>query len=133
MILGSTLGAFFEIILNITACFVLFKKRTCDSIKAGDFLDLEPILPGMLTRFTYNELKIITEDFSRKLGEGGFGAVYEGTLSNGTKIAVKRLEWSRSCDGVIRNRSKDSRWHSPHQSGKTHWILCRKERETSDL
>ncbi|KAF3663148.1 putative G-type lectin S-receptor-like serine/threonine-protein kinase SD2-5-like [Capsicum annuum] len=50
------------------------------------------ILPGMLTRFTYNELKIITEDFSRKLGEGGFGAVYEGALSNGTKIAVKRLD-----------------------------------------
>ncbi|KAM3301999.1 hypothetical protein P3S67_016501 [Capsicum chacoense] len=92
VILGSTLAAFFGIILNITACFVLFKKRTRDSRKAGDFLDLEPILPGMLTRFTYNELKIITEDFSRKLGEGGFGAVYEGTLSNGTKIAVKRLD-----------------------------------------
>ncbi|TMW82499.1 hypothetical protein EJD97_005797 [Solanum chilense] len=61
------------------------------SVKAGDLLDLAPILPGILTRFSYNELKIITQDFSRKLGEGGFGSVYEGTLSNGNKIAVKRL------------------------------------------
>ncbi|MCD9641565.1 hypothetical protein HAX54_027793 [Datura stramonium] len=92
VIIGSTLAALFGIILSITACFVLFKKRTRDSSKAGDFLDLEPILPGMLTRYSYNELKIITEDFSKKLGEGGFGSVYEGTLSNGTKIAVKRLD-----------------------------------------
>lgn len=67
-----------------------FQKRTL-SVKAGDLLDLAPILPGILTRFSYNELKIITQDFSRKLGEGGFGSVYEGTLSNGNKIAVKRL------------------------------------------
>ncbi|KAH0653784.1 hypothetical protein KY289_031462 [Solanum tuberosum] len=92
VIIGSTLGAFFGIILSITACFVIFKKRTHDSTKAGDFMDLEPILPGMLIRFSYNELRIIAEDFSRKLGEGGFGSVYEGTLSNGTKIAVKHLD-----------------------------------------
>ncbi|KAM3395769.1 hypothetical protein P3S68_004775 [Capsicum galapagoense] len=59
--------------------------------KSGDLLDLAPILPGILTPFSYNELKIITQDFSRKLGEGGFGFVYEGTLSNGNKIAVKPL------------------------------------------
>ncbi|PHT43604.1 hypothetical protein CQW23_17629 [Capsicum baccatum] len=69
----------------------IFKKRSQKS-KAGDFCDLEPILPGILTRFSYNELKIITEDFSRQLGKGGFGSVYEGTLRNGTKIAVKHLD-----------------------------------------
>ncbi|XP_019264456.1 PREDICTED: G-type lectin S-receptor-like serine/threonine-protein kinase SD2-5 [Nicotiana attenuata] len=92
VIIGSTLSALFGIILCITTCFVIFKKRTHKSRKAKDFLDLEPILPGMLTRFSYNELKIITKDFSTKLGEGGFGSVYEGTLSNGTKIAVKHLD-----------------------------------------
>ncbi|XP_055824530.1 G-type lectin S-receptor-like serine/threonine-protein kinase SD2-5 [Solanum dulcamara] len=92
VIIGSTLAALFGIILSITTCFVIFKKRTHKSRKAEDFLDLEPILPGILTRFSYNELKIITEDFSRKLGEGGFGSVYEGTLRNGTKIAVKHLD-----------------------------------------
>ncbi|XP_049385993.1 G-type lectin S-receptor-like serine/threonine-protein kinase SD2-5, partial [Solanum stenotomum] len=92
VIIGSTLAAFFGIMLSVTAFFVIFKKRTKDSRKDGGFLDLEPIFPGMLTRFSYNELRIITENFSSKLGEGGFGSVYEGTLSNGTKIAVKRLD-----------------------------------------
>ncbi|KAH0651229.1 hypothetical protein KY285_031348 [Solanum tuberosum] len=92
VIIGSTLAAFFGIILSIATCFVIFRKRTHESRKAADILDLAPILPGILTRFSYNELKIITDDFSRKLGEGGFGCVYEGTLRNGTKIAVKRLD-----------------------------------------
>ncbi|PHU12552.1 G-type lectin S-receptor-like serine/threonine-protein kinase SD2-5 [Capsicum chinense] len=78
------------ITLSISTWFLIFKKRTLSG-NAGDFLDLAPILPGILTRFSYNEIKIITQDFSRKLGEGGFGSVYEGTLSNGNKIAVKRL------------------------------------------
>ncbi|XP_059307665.1 G-type lectin S-receptor-like serine/threonine-protein kinase SD2-5 [Lycium ferocissimum] len=91
VIIGSTLAAFFGIILCITACFALFKKRK-QSSKAGDILDLATILPGILTGYSYNYLKTITEDFSRKLGEGGFGSVYEGTLSDGTKMAVKRLD-----------------------------------------
>ncbi|XP_017978565.1 PREDICTED: probable LRR receptor-like serine/threonine-protein kinase At1g56130 [Theobroma cacao] len=43
--------------------------------------------------FSYAELKAATEDFSpsNKLGEGGFGAVYRGTLSDGRVVAVKQL------------------------------------------
>ncbi|KAG5597335.1 hypothetical protein H5410_038567 [Solanum commersonii] len=92
VIIGSTLAAFFGIILSIATCFVIFRKRTHESRNSADIWDLAPILPGILTRFSYNELKIITDDFSRKLGEGGFGCVYEGTLRNGTKIAVKNLD-----------------------------------------
>ncbi|KAF5949203.1 hypothetical protein HYC85_015160 [Camellia sinensis] len=33
----------------------------------------------------------MTCNFNDKLGEGGFGSVFEGKLSDGTKIAVKRL------------------------------------------
>ncbi|KAH0651223.1 hypothetical protein KY285_031342 [Solanum tuberosum] len=88
VIIGCTL---IGIIFILSVCSALSKKRS-EKHKTGDFLDLEPILPGILTRFSYNELKIITQDFSRKLGKGGFGSVYEGTLSNGTKIAVKHLD-----------------------------------------
>ncbi|KAI9198765.1 hypothetical protein LWI28_021809 [Acer negundo] len=46
----------------------------------------------MPTRFSYEELKQATEEFLRKLGEGGFGAVFEGTLVSGEKAAAKRLD-----------------------------------------
>uniref|UniRef100_A0A7N0VMV6 Protein kinase domain-containing protein n=1 Tax=Kalanchoe fedtschenkoi TaxID=63787 RepID=A0A7N0VMV6_KALFE len=38
-------------------------------------------------------VKFATDDFSEsnKLGEGGFGAVYKGTLPDGQEIAVKKL------------------------------------------
>lgn len=46
----------------------------------------------MTTRFSYEELKVATVSFSKKLGEGGLGSVFEGRLTNGTMIAVKRLD-----------------------------------------
>lgn len=49
-------------------------------------------LTGMPTRFNYNDLRTATNNFSVKLGHGGFGSVYRGTLPDGTQIAVKKLE-----------------------------------------
>lgn len=44
--------------------------------------------------FTYNELIQATNGFSEKnlLGEGGFGCVYKGVLTDGRVIAVKQLK-----------------------------------------
>ncbi|KAL4386784.1 hypothetical protein GQ457_09G004640 [Hibiscus cannabinus] len=58
--------------------------------------DDEELLLGINPRpnsFSYSELKACTEDFSpsKKLGEGGFGPVYKGTLSDGRVVAVKQL------------------------------------------
>ncbi|XP_022848317.1 probable LRR receptor-like serine/threonine-protein kinase At1g56140 isoform X2 [Olea europaea var. sylvestris] len=46
--------------------------------------------------FTYVELQVATDDFSssNKLGEGGFGPVYKGTLEDGRMVAVKQLSVS---------------------------------------
>ncbi|KAL7217551.1 hypothetical protein ACSBR2_010917 [Camellia fascicularis] len=43
--------------------------------------------------FSYAELRAATEDFNptNKLGEGGFGPVYKGTLNDGRVVAVKQL------------------------------------------
>ncbi|XP_068645450.1 cold-responsive protein kinase 1-like [Aristolochia californica] len=43
--------------------------------------------------FSYNELRAATKNFhaSNKIGQGGFGTVYKGTLKNGRQVAVKAL------------------------------------------
>ncbi|KAM3350825.1 hypothetical protein ACQJBY_023100 [Aegilops geniculata] len=43
-------------------------------------------------RYTYAQLKRMTRSFAEKLGQGGFGAVYRGDLSDGRQIAVKMLK-----------------------------------------
>lgn len=42
-------------------------------------------------RFTYTELKTITNNFQSIIGKGGFGMVYHGILDNGEEVAVKVL------------------------------------------
>ncbi|XP_044349697.1 LEAF RUST 10 DISEASE-RESISTANCEUS RECEPTOR-LIKE PROTEIN KINASE-like 2.1 isoform X1 [Triticum aestivum] len=43
-------------------------------------------------RYTYAQVKRMTRSFAEKLGQGGFGAVYRGDLSDGHQIAVKMLK-----------------------------------------
>lgn len=54
-----------------------------------NFLDS---ISGVPVRFSYKELQEATDDFSIRLGQGGFGSVYLGKLKNGYEIAVKKLE-----------------------------------------
>ncbi|XP_044463345.1 G-type lectin S-receptor-like serine/threonine-protein kinase SD2-5 isoform X2 [Mangifera indica] len=49
-------------------------------------------LSGMPVRFSYSDLQNATNNFSVKLGQGGFGSVYQGVLPDGTRLAVKKLE-----------------------------------------
>ncbi|XVF70192.1 hypothetical protein PTKIN_Ptkin11bG0141400 [Pterospermum kingtungense] len=46
----------------------------------------------VLIFFKFSDLKSATKNFSEKLGEGGFGSVFKGTLLNSAAIAVKSLK-----------------------------------------
>ncbi|CAO2825811.1 unnamed protein product [Amaranthus hypochondriacus] len=49
-------------------------------------------LSGLPVRYSYKTLQEATDNFSLKLGQGGFGSVYQGQLADGTSLAVKKLE-----------------------------------------
>ncbi|TVU38648.1 hypothetical protein EJB05_12032, partial [Eragrostis curvula] len=59
------------------------------------------------SQYDYSQLKEATDNFSdhNKLGQGGFGLVYKGRLSNGLNIAVKRLE-NCSLQGLLEFQSE---------------------------
>ncbi|KAH9289275.1 hypothetical protein KI387_033392, partial [Taxus chinensis] len=53
---------------------------------------------GLPNEFAYKDLKTATNRFAYEIGRGGFGSVFSGTLSDGTKVAVKRLH--HADDGI---------------------------------
>jgi len=50
-------------------------------------------------RYSYSEIKKITESFKDKLGEGAFGTVYKGTLQSGCVVAIKKLISNSKANG----------------------------------
>ncbi|KAJ9554147.1 hypothetical protein OSB04_018192 [Centaurea solstitialis] len=76
------------VVVSGVIMFIIHKQKRNAEMEE-EYLDQ---VPGMPTRFSYKELEIATKRFSKKLGEGGFGLVFEGTLEDGSNIAVKCLE-----------------------------------------
>ncbi|GLJ35698.1 hypothetical protein SUGI_0717240 [Cryptomeria japonica] len=52
-------------------------------------------LSGLPVRFSFQELQDVTYDFSIKLGSRRFRSIFEGVLSDHSKIALKRLDQRR--------------------------------------
>ncbi|KAI8566956.1 hypothetical protein RHMOL_Rhmol02G0083200 [Rhododendron molle] len=62
-----------------------------DTLTAGNnFLDTKGIL-GLPVRFDFKELVAATENLRAKIGSGGFGTVYKGTLPDESAVAVKKI------------------------------------------
>lgn len=55
------------------------------------------IIPVSKICFSYEELMEMTKGFARQnvIGEGGFGCVYKGWMSDGRPMAVKQLKAGR--------------------------------------
>ncbi|XP_050219048.1 wall-associated receptor kinase 2-like [Mercurialis annua] len=83
-------GAFMFVMIISLLIVIIWRKR----IKEKNFLENG----GMLLKhqrvrlFSEKELKKATKnyDISQFLGEGGFGSVYRGSLTDGTQVAVKK-------------------------------------------
>uniref|UniRef100_A0A0E0P724 Receptor-like serine/threonine-protein kinase n=1 Tax=Oryza rufipogon TaxID=4529 RepID=A0A0E0P724_ORYRU len=91
VILGATLAAISSLVLVIIVGIYVRRRRKYQ--KLDEELDFD-ILPGMPMRFSFEKLRECTEDFSKKLGEGGFGSVFEGKIGE-KRVAVKRLDGAR--------------------------------------
>uniref|UniRef100_A0A7N0VMP7 non-specific serine/threonine protein kinase n=1 Tax=Kalanchoe fedtschenkoi TaxID=63787 RepID=A0A7N0VMP7_KALFE len=97
LILG-VIGGFFVFFIFGASLIVWLSKGKHRGYKREVFVDVagevdRRIAFGQLRRFSWRELQLATDSFSEKnvLGQGGFGKVYKGVLSDNTKIAVKRL------------------------------------------
>ncbi|XP_037445328.1 G-type lectin S-receptor-like serine/threonine-protein kinase SD2-5 [Triticum dicoccoides] len=90
VILGATVGAVTTLVLLVIVVTLFLRRRKYEEKDEFDFDQL----PGMLARFSFKKLSECTEGFSKKLGDGGFGSVFQGELGE-DKVAVKRLEGAR--------------------------------------
>nr|CAB3461098.1 unnamed protein product [Digitaria exilis] len=84
------------LLLLIVAAYICKKSRkplNHVQLPSGGHGDEEEMRSSEPLMYDLNTLRAATENFSEdnKLGEGGFGPVYKGTLQNGQAIAVKRL------------------------------------------
>ncbi|KAL9355660.1 hypothetical protein Peur_053630 [Populus x canadensis] len=77
--------------LSMCFCFLRRARKTRDYVPENDVGD--EITTEESLQFDLSTIEAATNNFSadNKLGEGGFGEVYKGTLPNGQQIAVKRL------------------------------------------
>jgi serine/threonine protein kinase len=50
----------------------------------------------MPIRYSYSEIRKMTKSFKDKLGEGGYGTVFKGTLRSGSSVAIKMLGKSKT-------------------------------------
>lgn len=91
VIAGSTAGG--VLIIGIVIVLYLVKLgRKEEEEEEEEEEDYFKKVRGMTVRFSYEDLRVATEDFKERIGGGGFGTVFKGVLPDGSKIAVKRLD-----------------------------------------
>ncbi|CAJ2676773.1 unnamed protein product [Trifolium pratense] len=91
----ASYGTFALLILGAIFTYKHYQKQRYKSDVFVDVLgeDETKISFGQLRKFSLRELQLATKNFSESnvIGQGGFGKVYRGLLSDNTKVAVKRL------------------------------------------
>ncbi|XP_028800639.1 cysteine-rich receptor-like protein kinase 3 [Neltuma alba] len=94
--IGGVVGGL-ALVLILVALFAWTRRpRRNKRVPRGDMTGASK-LKGLAT-YNYNDLVYATKNFSEeyKLGEGGFGVVYKGTMKNGKVVAIKKLTLQQS-------------------------------------
>ncbi|XP_040382722.1 probable LRR receptor-like serine/threonine-protein kinase At1g56130 isoform X2 [Oryza brachyantha] len=91
-IAGAVIGASFFGLALVVGIFMLLRKRRRTAQQKEELYNMA----GRPNVFSNAELKLATENFGSQniLGEGGYGPVYKGKLTDGRVIAVKQLSQS---------------------------------------
>ncbi|VAI68485.1 unnamed protein product [Triticum turgidum subsp. durum] len=115
LLVVGTVASFTMAIIGLAVCRAVGQDR-----RHSPLLPCEPSTRGDYPRISQRELYEATAGFehSRLIGAGQFGRVYEGTLRNGTRVAVKVLDpntgggevsrsFKRECDVLRRTRHRN--------------------------
>ncbi|KAH9558758.1 hypothetical protein CY35_06G023800 [Sphagnum magellanicum] len=96
LILSITLPSIIAIIGGIIY-YTTFRQYRAQTLTLRN---IQKEMAKQSTLYSYHELRVATRDFhlDNKLGEGNFGVVYKGILSNGTELAIKCLKSSEQND-----------------------------------
>ncbi|MED6131483.1 hypothetical protein PIB30_010236 [Stylosanthes scabra] len=94
VIVAVTVGV--GVIVLVSCIFILWKRTSRKDVDRANSESQGRVQKNELlelSQFEFERLAIATNNFhlSNKLGQGGFGPVYKGTLEDGQEIAVKRL------------------------------------------
>ena len=77
----------------------LYRVYSYDKIEKENQARIETFLEDYKalkpTRYSYNDVKRITNQFTEKLGQGAYGTVFKGKFSNEIHVAVKILNSSK--------------------------------------
>ncbi|KAK9994741.1 hypothetical protein SO802_024444 [Lithocarpus litseifolius] len=92
---GSILGSF----LLVLVVYALYRVYRYDKAEKENQARIEKFLEDYKafkpTRYSYNDVKRITNQFTEKLGQGAYGTVFKGKFSNEIHVAVKILNSSK--------------------------------------
>uniref|UniRef100_A0A2N9H8J8 RING-type E3 ubiquitin transferase n=1 Tax=Fagus sylvatica TaxID=28930 RepID=A0A2N9H8J8_FAGSY len=93
IVIGSVILGSFLLALFVIALYHFYRSNSLEKesqVKIEKFLeDYKALKP---TRYSYADIKRITNQFKDKLGQGGYGTVFKGRLSNDVFVAVKILQ-----------------------------------------
>ncbi|ESQ39599.1 hypothetical protein EUTSA_v10000811mg [Eutrema salsugineum] len=80
-------------VLLVIAAYRFLANRAKKIYGTSSAFDGDDITTADSLQLDYRKIQTATNDFaeSNKIGQGGFGEVYKGTLLDGTEVAVKRL------------------------------------------